>query len=158
MSAPNFKFNCNSVFPMMVISNEDICRMYIEPEEGQEYFEPYEMDFAFDMYQSDIMQLEDELEELNEKLHWYKLSIESGYYDGMQILVDTDWLNIGEWSEEDCKDEFDLTKKETMLMMLEEQKTICEYLKTTSQYGLREIVCDGVFSNGEAIYHYVDKE
>lgn len=157
MSAPNFKFNCNSVFPMMVISNEDICKMYIELEDG-EYYSNCDIDFAFDMYQSDLMIIEDELEELNEKLKWYKLSIESGYYDGMQILVETDWINIGEWSEEDCKDEFDLTKKETMLMILEEQKTICEYLKTTKQYGLREVVCNGIFSNGEAIYSYVDEE
>lgn len=157
MSAPNFKNNCNSVFPMMVVSDEDVCRMYIELEDGEEYSE-CDFDFASDMFQSDLMQLEDELDELNDELQWYNLKIESGYYTGAQILVDTEWCNIGEWSDEDCMDEFELNKKETIQMILDEQKKICKYLESVTQYGFREIVCDGIFSNGEAIYHYVDTE
>lgn len=154
MSAPNFKNNCNSVFPMMVVSNEDVCRMYIELEDGEEYSE---CDFNFAFYMFHLMQLKDELDDLNDELQWYNLKIESGYYTGLQILVDTEWCNIGEWSDEDCMDEFELNKKETIQMILDEQKKICKYLESTTQYGFREIVC-GVFSNEEAVYHYVQNK
>lgn len=157
MSTPNFKFNCNSVFPMMVMSNYDLCE-FILGKDDKNRFSNADFDFACDIfyYHGYTDDLEEEFENLN--LKWYNLKLESGYYEGIQILVDTEWCNIGEWSDNDCLDEFGLNKKETIQMILKEQEKICKYLKSKTDYGFKEIKCDGIFSNGEAVYHYVDTE
>lgn len=160
MSAPNFWTMDN--FDLYVMGDEDIClAMLGDEDENGNKIESYtyaDIDFAYTLFvdtKYEDYNIFSSIEDLNGSLNWYKVILKDGYYSGVQIYVDTQWYNIGKWSEEDCMDEFGMTKKETMLAILEEQKIISKWLEeVATDFGFRKLICDGVFSNGEAIYHY----
>lgn len=142
-------------FDLYVIGDEDIIKQWFEEDENVVSYE--ELSFAWDCWWIDNEKygISEDIDTLNDELRWYHVELKSGYYEGVQIYVDTEWCNIGTWSEEDCQDEFELTKKETMCMILEEQKKINAWLaEVATMYGFRKLDCLGVFSNGEAIYAY----
>ena len=149
-------------FPLYVMSNYEVCVSMLgdEDEEGNK-IEEYSIDdlqIAYDFLNENI---EYALEELNDKLEWYKVTFKDGYYDGVQFYIDTDYISINDkrdpWTEEDAQYEFDLSLNELKSMIEKEKEMILEFLENSKDFGFRELLCGGVFSNGEAIYYYKDE-
>lgn len=156
-------------FDLWVIDDEKICQWYLGEEfieERKAEFEDYnpidDIELAWDLFKEDF-DINSGLDELNDSLEWYKVELKSGYYDGVQIYIKTEWLGIDEiatwlpnrplvWDDEECELEFGLNREETIAMIEEEKKKINAFLKNMEWFGFYKINCIGVFSNGEAIY------
>lgn len=167
MSTCNFR--TMEDFDLVVISDEMICKNYLDDDfiaERKEEFEDYnpidDIELAWDLFKEDIKEWS-VLDDLNNSLRWYKVELKSGYYDGVQFYIYTDFLGIDEiatwlpskplvWDDDECMLEFGLTKEETKQMIEEEKKRINDFLDTMVKCGWERIRCVGVFSNGEAIY------
>lgn len=164
MSTLNFK-DCIENFPLMVMSNFDICKAFWgdEDEEGnkKEEYDEFELQIAyqelFDEYECiDDMSVNDALEELNDKLVWYKVSLLDGYYSGIQLYVDIKWvIDISFWNDEEVKEEFGVdTIEEFKEIMKLEKSMIIDFLNKCKAIGFRKLNHIGTFSNGEGIYEY----
>lgn len=85
-------------------------------------------------------------------LIFHKLSLKSGYYSGVQILVD-EIENPNDLDNYDCKNTFDLCKSQAVrLYNAEVERINKKILPKFKEAGFFKINCVGVFSNGEAIY------
>jgi len=167
MSTPNFnitkvmdKYN----LPLMVQSNEMLYKYIMEEEFNEDldidvfYFE---VQNGFDCLTEDI---EADFDELKDKLTVFSIELVSGYYSGIQFKIDTvdlyfDYLDIDkyEWNEEELWAFFRAdTVEEAKSHINNELKLIREFLEGMKDYGFRPLNCDGVFSNGEAIYSWAD--
>lgn len=168
MSAPNFHtMDCIDLY---VMGDYDICRYYIgeEDEDGNEIkeYSMSDIDCAWDLFTQDLKDgIQYAIDNLNSKLKWFKVELKDGYYSGVQIYADTDWCDFYErsyfvkenyiWDDEACEEEFGLSREKTKEMIEAEIETINQWLENeATDYGFRKLVCDCVFSNGEAIYHY----
>lgn len=154
-------------FDLWVIDDEKLCNFYLGEEfieERRKQFEDYEpiddIELAWDMLLEDI---QSEFDDLKSHLEWYKIELKSGYYEGAQFYISTDYLGIDEradwlpskpliWDDEECELQFGLTKEETKKMIENEKKLINQFLEESKDYGFFKIGCVGVFSNGEAVY------
>lgn len=153
MSAPNFTLMEN--FDLWIMGNADACLYYIgdEDEEGNKIEEYSDADvaFAWDLFNDD----EDEyslisaVDTLNDKLYFFEVSIVNGYYEGVQLLAESLYYTI-----EDYADEYGISLEKGKEIVEEEMRMIREFLAESGNYGFRKLICDGIFSNGEAIYHY----
>lgn len=165
MSTPNFRTMKD--FPLWVVEDEEVCKYSLGTED--EYGNPYteyscdDINLAWDIFWGEmgdvyIDSIQNEINKLNDTLKWYKVELKSGYYNGVQIYVDTKWYDISNWDDEDCDVEFDLNKADTIKMIDCEKNNINEWFKEIpKQYGFEELICLGVFSNGEAIYKYKEE-
>jgi hypothetical protein len=147
-------------FDLYVIDDETLVRNYLGDDFVNEEIESYDIDLAWDMLLGD---LESEFDDLKSHLEWYKIELKSGYYEGAQFYISTDYLGIDEradwlpskpliWDDEECELQFGLTKEETKKMIENEKKLINQFLEESKDYGFFKIGCVGVFSNGEAVY------
>jgi hypothetical protein len=167
MSTPNF--NITRVMdkydlPLMVQSNEMLYKYIMEEEFNEDldidvfYFE---VQNGFDCLTEDI---EADFDELKDKLTVFSIELVSGYYSGILFKIDTqdlyiDYLDIDkyEWDEEDLWTFFEAdTVEEAKSRIDNELKLIREFLESMKDYGFRPLNCDGVFSNGEAVYSWAD--
>lgn len=117
---------------------------------------------VFDEYEiNDVSHdLHNELRKASEDLLFFDLGVASGYYSGLQF--DVNWKNIRGWGvagdpndldNEDAHFYFDCCRSEMLKQYHRERRKIEKILKEMAEaYGFEEIVCVGVFSNGEAIY------
>ncbi len=170
MSTPNF--NITKVMdkydlPLMVQSDLMLYKymMEEEPNEDDEDFDAdifyFEVNNGFDCLTEDI---ESNFDELKSELEVFSIELVSGYYSGIQFEIDTadlyfDYLDIDkyEWDEEELWTYFKAdTIKEAKERINNELKLIREFLESMKDYGFRPLNCDGVFSNGEAIYSWAD--
>lgn len=145
-------------FPLLALTTEDVCKLYLgeEDENGESYNGLYsyeDMQFAWDLFNSDY-EVKDTLNELNIGLEWYKGELKYGYYDGVQFYFDTKYIDIKNWDDDECYLEFNLSLEDTKQMIKEDEEAIKKFLECAKQSGFKELVCVGVFSNGEAIYEY----
>lgn len=99
---------------------------------------------------------------LNEELMFYQIEIRSGYYDGLQTIIQgTDWYdsyyNIEDVSNDDCHYYFDMCRSKALRKHQTEVNKINKKLLPLfeKELGFEHIKCIGVFSNGEAIYERV---
>lgn len=151
-------------FDLWVMDDEKVCDFYLGEEFKKENeIEEYSYDninFAYDILMEEI---QSDFDDLKSKLEWYKIELRSGYYEGMQFYIDTEWRGIDEkadwlsskpliWDDEECLSEFGLTRQQTIEMIEKEKKLINEFLENSKDYGFYKINCVGVFSNGEAVY------
>ena len=164
MSTCNFKTMKD--FDLWVIDEEKMCEFYLgeeyKKENGIEEYSYDDIDLAYDLLREDFND-DSGIDKLNDSLQWYNVELRSGYYEGLQIYIDTEWSGINEyadwlpskpliWDDEECELQFGLTREETIKMIEEEKKKINEFLENTKYYGFYKIKCIGVFSNGEAVY------
>ena len=114
-------------------------------------------------------------DELNESLKYYKITLESGYYEGVQVVLEeaedgcgSRWAKLtkdytaGEWAEERRFEkeyygyycEFDLPYAERKKAEQREIERIIEFCRTVlkNDFAFDEYVCTARFSNGEARY------
>lgn len=138
MSTCNFN-NMNNQFPLIVFLYDNY-----ENEDGLTYYEEEII------YQDAYNFMNEYIESFQEKenLRFYDISVSSGYYDGLQVLVEEKGLYPDEWKN---------SKKWRRKEFIEKEK-IKRFLLDISNnnvYGWIELICIGVFSNGEAIYRKV---
>lgn len=169
MSAPNF--NSNQLgFPLYVHENvyskvcpecgawnsaeEETCYVCGENlDNAEERYDEVETDFICDEVNEDFARD-------NLMLKFFRLSIKSGYYSGLQF--DVDWNErVGDPEELDNEDAhyyFDCCRSEMLRRYKSERRTLAKRLKQLADYhGFEEIRCVGVFSNGEAVYERVER-
>ena len=172
MSTPNFnitkvmdKYN----LPLMVQSDLMLYKyiMEEEPNEDDEDFDIdvfyFEVNNGYDCLKEDLDSL---FSDLTAELEIFKVELVSGYYSGIQFKIDTqdlyiDYLDIDkyEWDEEELWSYFKADTVEEAKERLEnELKLIREFLNEVKDYGFRPLNCDGIFSNGEAVYSWADQQ
>lgn len=95
-------------------------------------------------------------ERLNKELDFFKVTVESGYYSGLQFFVDSDKDSPEEMDNEDCQYYFGKCRSKAIRACNSEIRRINKWLvKQGEELGLTELICIGVFSNGEAVYSKV---
>ena len=96
---------------------------------------------------------------MNAELTFHKVSVESGYWVGIQFYVDTDcqyYDTPEDMYNEDAHYYYGMCRSQMLRKYYAEQKRIVKMLrKAKEELGLDEIACVGIFSNGEAIYEKV---
>lgn len=156
---------CNYIsqnnFDLYVISYE------VDEEYIKEYEEVngYEFDEEWDcqIFYEDIYREAERLaNKLNEELMFYQIEIRSGYYDGLQTIIQgTDWYDsyydIEDVSNDDCHYYFDMCRSKAIRKHNAEVNKINKKLLPLfeKELGFDHIRCIGVFSNGEAVYERV---
>lgn len=100
-------------------------------------------------------EVQDDLRRDSMVLRFFNVKAVSGYYSGVQF--DVDWKdNIGDPEELDNDDAhyfFGCCRSQMLRKYQSERRTLAKRLKQLADlHGFEEIVCVGVFSNGEAIY------
>jgi len=146
MSTSNFYSMDN--FPLYVVCNSDFT--YEDEETGEEIFEEI---FVYDF----IENVESELEKINDDLLFHKITLKSGYYDGIQLYIETlhDDLEDMEkyWNNEDTKYQFDMCKSLTLRKFKTEINKVNRILKKIAEEnGMTKLGVVGRFSNGETVY------
>lgn len=102
--------------------------------------------------------IEREMEEFNESLKFHKVSLESGYYAGVQFYVE-DMEKMDEYPDDytnsECQYLFGMCRSKTFRAYHSEQNKIRKWLKKISkEYNFKELKVIGSFSNGETFYQY----
>ena len=132
---------------------------------AKNYKEEFGEEYSEELYWQEISEfaehLEEELNEFNEKLKHFKLTVEGGYYHGFQYNIEEtssydDYESIQSIDDETADYYYGMTAKEIRAEFEQDLDEIREFLKESAKYpGLTEIYCVGVFSNGEAVYSKV---
>lgn len=99
----------------------------------------------------------DAMEKFNNTLVFHELEFRSGYYDGVQLYV-KEKDNPYELDNEDCRYYYDMCRSKAIRKYDAEVRKINKWMDgTTVEYGWEELICLGVFSNGEAVYQYANR-
>lgn len=102
-------------------------------------------------------EMEKVAEELNEAQDFYTVSVESGYYSGVQFYVDENYWKVEKWTNSDAQDEFGICRSEMLRRFKVAGNKIRRGLyKAAKDLGLDVLVCTARFSNGEAWFTKVD--
>lgn len=102
------------------------------------------------------------MDEINKELSFFEVGLQSGYYVGVQFDVNFKmrWgceLDPEELDNEDAHYYFDCCRSVMLRKYERERRKLAKKLKELADsYGFEEIVCVGVFSNGEAVYRKVE--
>lgn len=97
----------------------------------------------------------DVMEDFNDTLAFLKVEFKSGYYDGVQLYVSLESENPYELDNDDCRYYFDDCRSKCIRKFESEINKVNKWMeKVATQYGWRELICLGIFSNGEAVYRY----
>lgn len=156
---------CNYIsqnnFNLYVISyevDEEYIKEY-EEENGYEFDEEWDCQI---FYEDIYREAERLANKLNEELMFYQIEIRSGYYDGLQTIIQpTDWYhaynNVEDISNDDCHYYFDMCRSKALRKHKAEINKINRKLLPLfeKELGFDHIRCIGVFSNGEAVYERV---
>ena len=167
MSTPNF--NITRVMdkydlPLTVMSDEMLYKYMMEEEPADDIDIDdfaWEVQNGFNCLEEDI---EADFDELKSELEVFSIELVSGYYSGIQFKIDTqdlyfDYLDVDkyEWDEEELYAFFnEFTVEGAKNRIEKELELIRLFLENMKNYGFRPLHCDGVFSNGEAIYSWAD--
>ena len=158
MATNNFRTQDN--FPLF-------CTRYFD---GYEYEneETGEIEFCESDYY-EFEQAEKMLEQFNAELSYYHIRLESGYYSGVQVILETkEGVELTEdYTAKDWNDnrkeyrnyygyhyEFDMPYSLRIKAEQRERRKIEQYCRTVLKdyYDFDEYVCTARFSNGEALY------
>lgn len=147
MSTPNFRTQKD--FPLFVAEYEPptydewLANYYdkdIDSDDSVESWRQCEEEQLNFWYEDFPYEVQPMIDRENKGLQWFKIQLQGGYYSGLQLYV----------IERDCPCD---DEEEDKKSYKEEIKTVNERLrKIASEYGFTELVCVGIFSNGEAIY------
>lgn len=104
-----------------------------------------------------VEQMEKVAAKLNDAQPFYEVTVEGGYYSGVQFYVDSKYWHIEDMSNEESRDEFGMCRSEMLRKYKVAGNTIRKGLyKAKDELGLDELICTARFSNGEAWYQKVD--
>lgn len=111
-----------------------------------------------ELYSRDLVeQMEKVAVELNDAQPFYEVTVESGYYSGIQFYVDSKYWHIEDMDNDESQDEFGMCRSEMLRKYKVAGNTIRKGLyKAKDDLGLDELICTARFSNGEAWYQKVD--
>lgn len=129
--------------------------VYPENEDGEEDTSADPIDYYFDNFAADEAQAK--IDEINEKLRFYKLELKDGYYCGTQIFVN-DNEAPDEWYFEKWFDFNDYGVNRYVLRRMvnaEKRRINDEFLPLFKDYGFSEYVVSARFSSGETWYKQV---
>lgn len=105
-----------------------------------------------DSMQDTITSIQKRLTDLNSGLLFHKVSVESGYYYGLQLYVE-ECHNPNEYDNIDCRCYFDMYRSVAIRRYNSEVNKLCRVLRRLgAEFGFVELSCVDVFANGEAFY------
>lgn len=110
------------------------------------------IDLLYEDYEREINA---ELEKLNEKLLFHKVTIKYGYYEGFQLYVECehDLDKYKDYDDDDCDYYFDMSREEAYKKFYEEITFINEQMEEIAEnIGLTKLTVVGRFSDGTAVY------
>lgn len=118
--------------------------------------EPTEDDY-FDEVQWEIETCDRYAEELNEKLHHFKVETKGGYYAGFQFIAECtdeywDYYDLGGMTEDDADYYYGMSKQEVINEFTNELAKIKDFLDEQVEMGMTELKRYATFSNGETLY------
>lgn len=160
MATSNFKSMAD--FPLIVKDDMMVnycphCEMYVGAAEkcGECGADLTEVESVYD--ESGMNDLVTGMEEwcasMNERQPFYKVSVESGYYCGVQFYVEENYYKIEEWDNEECRNELDMCRSEMLRKYKAAGNMIRRELeKARKELGMMELGIVATFSNGETIY------
>lgn len=103
-----------------------------------------------------VNDMEKVAERLNDMQSFYKVSVESGYYSGLQFYVEDNYYDVENWDNEDAQNEFGVCRSEVLRRYKVAGNTIRRELrKARKELCLIELCVRARFSNGETIYSQV---
>lgn len=156
MSTPNFEFMKYGM-PLIVADMD-----YYDQKEQYEQEYGDDEEYNEDMFYDDMTLKAEEMEaladEINKTLEYFTVEVKDGYYCDLQFVVRTyEDLDFDRESpycidNEDAHYYFDECRSKVLRKTDAEQRKIYKWLKNLKKQGYTELGCDGVFSNGEAIY------
>lgn len=158
MSCPNFK---RMKFDMPMVCSKTYAQM--EKMYGTESDEEFD-DNLYYLYQEDeYYNAANMAEEFNETLIFHDVEVISGHYDGFQFYVTEKYENIFDLDKsskycidnEDARYYFDMFRSQALIKAEAEKRKIRKWLNSLTDSGFNIVVCVGIFSNGEAVYHIV---
>lgn len=117
-------------------------------------FSLYVRDCEDDFWCFEADEIEDVLENFNHDLLFHTVKLQSGYYDGVQLLVDVEYdLAEDDYDNEECHYYFDCCRSVAYRKYRAEINKINRMLdKLADAYGFTGAVCVARFSNGEAMF------
>lgn len=100
-----------------------------------------------------VRNMEARAKELNEYLTFYSVSVESGYYSGLQFYVEEKYYNVEDMDNCESQDEFGLCRSKMLRKYKSEGNWLRRELrKAKDELGLVELGVTARFSNGEVWY------
>lgn len=118
----------------------------------------YEEDFFNDdLYDLFVDEMKVAVEALNDSLIFHKITVVSGYYDGLQYLVECEHeLDKYNYDNEDCRYYFDMCRSAAYRKYGAEIKKINKKLQKVAKiHDYHVLSLSGVFSNGTGVYSIV---
>jgi len=95
-------------------------------------------------------------DELNAAQKFFKVTVESGYYEHVQFYVEENYWDVENWDNDDAQNEFGICRSEMLRRYKVAENTVVRGLrKAAKQYGYDEIAICARFSNGETWYSKV---
>lgn len=95
-------------------------------------------------------------DELNAAQKFYKVTVESGYYEHVQFYVDEIYWDVEHWDNDDAQNEFGICRSEMLRRYKVAENTVVRGLrKAAKEMGLDELGICARFSNGETWYSKV---
>lgn len=160
MATPNFKSMAD--FPLIVHDDMYIkycphCEMYVEADEkcGECGADLSNVESEYDKSGMSyvLTGMEERCASMNERQPFYKVSIESGYYCGVQFYVEENYDHLEYWNNEDCRNELDMCRSEMLRKYKAAGNMIRRELnKARKELGMMELGIVARFSNGETVY------
>lgn len=157
MSTPNFE-PMKYGMPLIIAETpcyDDMKEQY-EEDTGEEYDEDiYCMDCQF--IAEDMQNLADEI---NDTLEYFTVEVHDGYYSDLQFIVNQVYETMFDLDKdskycidnEDAHYYFGECRSKVLRKADAEKRKVYKWLKSLKDQGYTELRCDGVFSNGEAVY------
>ena len=100
-----------------------------------------------------VSNMETKAKELNEYLTFYTVSVESGYFLGLQFYVDEKYCDVEDMDNEDARMEFGMCRSKMLRKYKSEGNWLRRALqKAKKELGLKELGVMARFSNGEVMY------
>ncbi len=122
-------------------------------------FSLFARDFSDEIEYYDICDIvQSDLDDVNRDLLFHKITMQSGYYTGVQFYVEAEH-DLGEYDydNEECHYYFDCCRSVAYRKYQSEINKINRKLKyMAKQYGFEELVCTARFSNGAALFSRVN--
>lgn len=164
MSAPNFKTMMD--FPL-IVADYQYCKICPECGCGQD-----PENEKCECCDADLTEVEERVDEilcqettnemekvaarLNEVQPFFKVTVESGYYCGVQFFVENKNDPVEDMENDDTNYYYGMCRSKAMRKEKAAGNLIRRELrKAKDELGLIELACLGIFSNGEAVYEKV---
>lgn len=118
--------------------------------------EPFDDSWFFvETFMDDI---QPDLEDLNDRLSFHHITVQSGYYTGLQLYVAVEHeLDEYDYDDDDCWYYFGMSRSAAYCKFFAERVKVRKAMERIARWhGMRQLNLIGVFSNGEAIYEYAE--